>query len=310
MPTPLALEMYLNKLDRSLGYLPVSEKAEIVTAIKNQVLQKMAQDPNQKVDSILTSLGSPQNVANRMLLERGHKPAGNRGAPLVKWLALGLVGAVALICITTLVLAWKFSPVFEVSNGKVKFFGGTVDLDEDIAWNLPDDFNVDAYIQESDDKNYFQNAFSGTHDVLKKELKEIHLVYKNASIFINSAEENKFEWKCITSGTPNSTEGTVESGVFKLDLNPTAAAKCKLTVPKNIRVFIRGHYGALSLTKPSFPVNVEILNASVKISPNPDLKYHFDLKTENGKVDDFISHESPDAIEIKVSIKNGAISSF
>ncbi|MDZ4662359.1 MAG: hypothetical protein SGJ18_12150 [Pseudomonadota bacterium] len=309
MRAPLSLEIYLNKLDRALGPITISDKAEIITEIKNHVMEALARDPSQRVESILSSLGEPEAVANRYLLERGLKPPRLPRYPVIKWLTLGFLGTVGFICITTLLIVWKFSPVIDINDGQVKMFGGLIDMKGNIDWDMPDDFSIDAHIQGyDDDKDIFQNALAGTQDVVTKKITGVSLEYHNAAIRIETAEGSELEWKCITSNTRKKEVGEIENGIFKLDLGATdGGARCKLSIPKNIPITIRGHNGALSLMEPGFSVDAELHNAKVKIRPDDSLKYRFTLQAQNGKIDNFTSFDGPDALEIKISLHNGAI---
>ena len=305
MQAPLALEKYLNKLDRCLGYAPVSTKAEIVTAIKTQVMQALEKDGGQKIESILATLGDPQALANRQLYERGIKPT--QRPRILLWLIFGFLGVLSLMLITTLVIIFKFSPVFEFNNGHMKFFGGTVDIKDDLGWDIPDDFTIDAHIQGFDDDGYFRAAVAGTHDVVSKNISVVKIDYHDAAMRLIAADDNNLDFKCVVGGASKSDLGVVEGNTFKLDLGNSGGAKCKVAIPKNIRVILRGHNGALTIVEPHFSVDAVLHNAKVKIEVDEKLKYRYELKADNGKIDDFTSFDNPEAIEIKIEIHNGVI---
>ena len=124
------LENYLVRLERSLGPISVSEKAEIITEIKSHVLEALSRDETKSTDSILASLGEPEQVASRYLIERGLEPKKPPKHPIVKWIVLGFLGTVGLILITFLIVLWKFTPIVKVSNGEVKLLGGMVEVEK------------------------------------------------------------------------------------------------------------------------------------------------------------------------------------
>jgi len=49
------LEAYLNALDRSLGQIPASDRAEIVMEIKSHILDSQGKTPDISMTSILDS---------------------------------------------------------------------------------------------------------------------------------------------------------------------------------------------------------------------------------------------------------------
>ncbi len=304
MPTPLVLDIYLNNLARCLGNISISEKAEIITEVKTRVLETYNKDTNQKVESIISSLGDPQTVANRYLMERGLKPTIQKRPSFLMWLTLIFLGTTSLFLITIFLIIWKFSPVFEFNDGKFKFFGGNFNI-TDTGW---DDFNIDAHIQGFDDSEYTKSAIAGSHDVVSKNIKVVEIHYQDAAMRLKSTDSHDLDFKCVVTGRPESEVGTVENNIFKLDLGDSEGAKCKLNIPKNMQVVLRGHNGALNIDKARFSLDAELHNAKVKIEPEDSLKYRYDLKANNGKIDDFTSFDSPDALEIKIKIHNGVIS--
>src|SRR5580692_7021999 len=96
------LEDYLRALDKTLGPISTSERAEIVTEIKSHVLE--AQKRGQSIEDVLKSMGEPEQVANRYLLEHGLTPAKAPKRPIVKWLVIGFLGAFGMTLAFALVV--------------------------------------------------------------------------------------------------------------------------------------------------------------------------------------------------------------
>src|ERR1035437_3908034 len=98
MNKELRIEYYLLQLDRSLGALPVSQRAEIVTEIKSHIYASMEKDPNLGIEVILNGLGSAAQVAERYLAVKGIAPlAPSRGHRWLKGLAIVTVAIFAVI---------------------------------------------------------------------------------------------------------------------------------------------------------------------------------------------------------------------
>jgi len=124
------LENYLTRLEKSLGPISVSEKAEIITEIKSHVLDAQSRDESKSVESILSSLGEPEQVASKYLIERGLEPKKPPKHPVVKWIIIGFLGTVFLILLAFFTLLWTVTPVIKVSDTGVKVLGGLINVED------------------------------------------------------------------------------------------------------------------------------------------------------------------------------------
>lgn len=124
------LETYLNRLDKALGQVPVSDRAEIVTEIKGHVVEAQSRDPGKTVDSILASLGEPEGVANKYLMERGLKPGRAPRGNMAKWLTIGFLGTLGMVVLFVTIVLWRFTPIISVdeTKGEVKILGGAIHI--------------------------------------------------------------------------------------------------------------------------------------------------------------------------------------
>ncbi|MCX6111920.1 MAG: DUF1700 domain-containing protein [Proteobacteria bacterium] len=151
------LENYLVRLEKSLGPISVSEKAEIITEIKSHVLEAQSRDNTKSTDSILASLGEPEQVASKYLMERGLEPKKPPKHPIVKWIILGFLGTISLILITFLIVLWKFTPIVKVSDDEVKLLGGVVTVEDShtgISTSEEKDDDVDTSVKTPFIKNF------------------------------------------------------------------------------------------------------------------------------------------------------------
>lgn len=137
MTTEPKLEAYLSELDKCLGQIPVSDRADIIIEIKSHVLTAKEKNPNQSIDAILNSLGDPEAVAKRYLQERGlqfGKPAKTISMmwlpAAIKWLVIGFLGFVMIVVIVIGLLIWRFTPLISVDETKnrVSIGGGIIEI--------------------------------------------------------------------------------------------------------------------------------------------------------------------------------------
>lgn len=287
------LENYLSTLDRSLRSLSVSDRADIVTEIKSHVLSAMERDPNQSIDSVLASLGEPEMVANRYLLERGLKPGKPPISPVVKWIVIGFLGTMALFLAGLVVLAVYLSPVVKVDEEKqqVRLFGGLVQVDGD-----------DVTIGSQKLTKMKNSKFSGNATAEKT----ISLKLSNGKVDIRTAVDQNLSWRCEGTGAsafPLETKGKTQV----LDLSGIAFVDCEIKVPVGRDFSVTGTNGSVDLDEPRFSAAVELANGKVSIDAENGVRYGYDLNVTNGKVDQFTSDPNPE-YRIRVKIGNGKIS--
>jgi hypothetical protein len=93
-------------------------------------LDAQEKTPDISMKSILASLGEPETVANRYLLERGLKVSKAPRTPMAKWLTIGFLGTLSISVLFLTVLLWKFTPILSIDdeNDRVIILGGLIDI--------------------------------------------------------------------------------------------------------------------------------------------------------------------------------------
>ena len=137
------LEKYLFRLDKSLGPISVSEKAEIITEIKSHVLEALSRDAVQTIDSVLSSLGEPEQVASKYLLEKGLKPNKAPFHPILKWIIIGFLGTLIILTLFSSVVIWKLHPTLTMYDniGYLDLMDGTLK----VRFNIKNEHDTSVY---------------------------------------------------------------------------------------------------------------------------------------------------------------------
>jgi hypothetical protein len=301
MTTDSKLESYLSALDKSLGPINVSDRAEIVTEIKSHVLEAQQRDSSQSLDSILSSLGEPEQVASKYLMDRGLKPAKPSKRPIVKWLVVGFLGTFALILGFITMLIFKFSPLIKVDNmeERVVLLGGLVDV------------NGKTGSVSIGDTQLAQHGarFSGSKLIQSSDVDQIFIPFTNAKFSLTNSADKTFSWECKAATHDSETNFiTQDKRVLVLDLGKTSATKCEFKIPARTFVKIVGNNAKMEVEKPQYNLDFTAQNGKVELIPDTEQKYHFDIKAVVGKVDHFESSAEKDALQISISLSNGVVS--
>ncbi len=299
MPLDKKLESYLSQLDKSLGQIPVSERADIVTEIKTHILDACSRSPERSIADVMASFGEPETVANRYLMERGLKPVKAPRSPIVKWLTVGFLGTFGICAATLLLLVWKFSPLISIDENeeRVRILGGLIDINGSEG-NISIDglsFNTNTL------------KISGEKEIKTADIVFLHK-FSNAKVQVAPSSDKLLHWACEVNGTGHDTALKEEEKALVLDLTSAEGSKCTLEVPDGLKLAIEGGNGKITLEKPSAEVNIQISNGKISMKPDNAREYRYDLKVVNGKIDGFDSSTSEKAIPIRMSMTNGKIS--
>ncbi len=298
MNVPKKLEEYLSKLEKSLGPVSVSEKAEIITEIKSHVVEAMERENTQDPRTVLAALGEPEQVASRYLLERGLKPQKPPKHPILKWMTVGFLGTVGMVMLFVLILLWKFTPLIKVDeqNDRVIILGGLIDV------NGSEDSVKVGSIHVSDRHN---SGFNGSMPLDPSQIKSLEIAFSHAKIDLGNSNEKQLIWDCV--GIKSDNFITKKNTTIRVSLSESHQAKCTLKIPAAANVSVIGNNGKLYVEKPHFNMTVRMDNGKVNLSPDSEKKYKFSNSVVHGKMDDFDSSDAKGAINISVSIENGKI---
>jgi hypothetical protein len=303
MNNELKIEYYLSQLDRELQSLTVSERAEIITEIKSHITETIARDAAKPVDTILSDLGTPRQVAERYLVSKG-KPLAprRRTGKMFKWLAIGTVGFFALIFFAGIMAAIYLRPFVHVDQekGRVTLLGGLIDVNEEIGEVRIGDLVVNDDMTES-------VKIKGEEDLSGKDVKFIKIPFNTAKIDVKHATGKTFSWECKAATAASELAAEISAGVLTLNLDKLNLAKCAIELPIGAAVEFRGVNGHMDIDYPFSDVDIAIDNGKVNIHPDPSRVYDFEVKVKNGLKDFFPRSKEKDAVKVKVSVVNGVV---
>lgn len=301
MTTEPKLEAYLAALDKALGPISVSDRADIITEIKSHVLMAQEKNPNEGLSSILASLGEPESVANRYLLERGLKPGKPSKSPMIKWLTIGFLGTFAISCIAVVALVWSFSPLVSVDekNERVILFGGMIDVNGKEGRVKIGNTSIEG--DETGEK------FSGSTLIDVSKVKEMRIEFTNGSFEISPSHSNELNWDCRVGKGSQDSFITNKPDTLLVDFSKIEAVKCELEVPNDIKLRLNGANGKLELNELGSETSIDLSNGKIEINADPEKKYKYDVQVTNGKVSGLVSSDVKEAIPVRIRMANGKI---
>ena len=295
------LERYLTSLDQALKAFPVSDRAEIITEIRSHVLSALERDPETGVDTVLSSLGEAETVANRYLLERGMKPAKTPISPVVKWLVIGFLGTLAMFLIFSAYLIGHFGSILQVDgkNGRVKVLGGLIDIDGGHRLSI------------SSPTNQKKDEFAGSETMPATATATVH--FANGKMRIETTDDDRFSWSCHSKSALRpvakhvAAETSDKGNDLNLDLTAITDPDCVIRLPVNTKFAISAVNGLIEIEEPKFSVDANLVNGQYHFEEDSDTEYRFDVAVTTGTADAFVSSEAPTAKNIKLKLVTGVI---
>lgn len=286
------IERYLSSLENALRAFPVGDRAEIITEIRSHILMALERDTRASVDGVLASLGEPETVANRYLLERGLKPTKTSISPIVKWLVIGFLTTFAMMLIFVGYVFNHFDSLVSVDgkNDRVQILGGLIDVDGK---------KNRISISGVSDKSYF----AGTSPLAPKQTVDVS--FSAGSVKVKVAKGHELTWDCQARGdVPNPVQ---KGDRFVFDLTKNESLDCKLGLPTDAILNLKGAVGKIDLESPTFATSADLTTGKIEFEPADGTAYKFDVAVETGKADEFVSSDKPDAVAVRMRVGIGAI---
>ena len=270
----------------------MSEKAEIVTEIKSHIMDAIENDKSKSIRQVLASLGEPEQVANRYILERGLELQKPPKHPILKWITIGLLGTLCLAMITFFSLIGITTPLIKVDekNDRVQLLGGLIDINQD-----------------RDIKDYESVVFKGEEDISLSHIKEIKVIFSNGKFTIKNKNEDKFRFNCKTKDLKSKIKPMRDDNTLLFDLKDANISYCDLKLPANIKFTMNGNNGKVHLKKLKNHISINMVNGKINFSPDPNSEYKYQISITNGKVDNFLSSDSKAAFQVELFMVNGKI---
>lgn len=278
------LENYLARLERILQPLAVSERAEIVTEIKSHILDALERgDPKPTLASVLESMGTPEHVANRYLMEKQIPMSKPPVSPLVKWLFAGCFLTFASMFLLAAVIVWKF-----VNPEMLKTL-----RDLDLNFN---DGNVVV-----NGKTFKKTK---TYELLPEE-SSLAVKFTDGKVTIENSESREFTAKCKMNQQELPSELVKNAeGIRMLNLGNV---DCDLAIPRGVALTVQGSKGLLEVEEPLFSLDATLDMGLVKIEPHEGTRYGYELHTDFGAVANKLQSDANPEFQMKVHVKMGSI---
>ncbi|MBP9709196.1 MAG: hypothetical protein KBD78_16295 [Oligoflexales bacterium] len=300
------LELYLMKLEKNLGSVAVSEKAEIITEIKSHILEALDRDKNQSIEAVLASLGEPEMVANKYLLERGLKPTRPPRHPIVKWLTIGFLGTLTIFFAFIAFIVWSFSPLLKVdeTTGRVSIMGGMglIDIDGDTG-----SIKYQADSSTVVDKWGSGISFNGDKEIDLLKTPELKINFNNGDFTFIRSESNKLIWDCKGSKTGDTADLSEER--LEMHFKGKKTMKCTVEVPDKLVLQVSGINGRVQLEGLHTDQFVNLENGQIIFEQDEATEYNVEANVKNGQSEDFESHNNDQAYKVFLNVKNGQVKS-
>lgn len=293
------IDKYLEKLEAALYGVSISIRVDILADVKSQIQDNLDSDPSKNIKDILKDVGDPNLVAARSLRERGvaakARPTSSKNT--AKWIILGFLSFMAIACISIALTISKFFPLISIDEkeGRIKILGGMIDIHDSNG-----SLQISQFFGGLGITTQKLSGKVNLKDIGQNELK-INLT--NARFSIEQSPDESVEYQCSIIG-----QGDIKTeSQLVFDLSNSIETKCRLKIPKEIKLAISAQNGKLIFNKLINNIEVNLVNGKIGFSPHPGVDYRYNLSVKNGQIDSFESSLNSNAIEINMNIMNGKI---
>lgn len=320
------LNDYLKQIEDALSEISVADRSDILLELNSHISERL-ENGDQDIDQILAALGSPQQVANRYLLDRGIQPIPPKRFSWLKAFTLGTVGVLALCVIAMVMVIRSFTPLISVNEeeGRVVILGGMIDVNEkegkvslgkglikvDEKGTSNMEFDIDFDIDEGEGK-----SLAGDVETAAK--KRVVIRGQNVKFEVTPSQSKLLTYNCKVGGlgsTDNVTTILDTSSKteisFELPNDILKASKCKFRVPEKLEVKVDAGNGKVILEDLRQDVFVKLANGKVRFEKEPKTSYRFETKIQSGKVvglnDSDFNNSDQKAYKIHLEATNGKI---
>jgi hypothetical protein len=154
--------------------------------------------------------------------------------------------------------------------------------------------------------NNFTNQFNGEYE-LTADQDEVILNFQEGIFNIKNSKNQKVTWDCKLQDAPK--DEIVDPDKDALSLNfQKFNGSCDIEIPLDSKVTIDGGNGQITFDSPQYDLFTELQNGTIKIIPNTEVEYKFDIQVENGsQPTDLKSSNDKDAFEINIQLNNGSV---
>lgn len=297
------LNNYLSKVEGYLRDIGPSERSTIILEIQAQVEQSNKNYPDKSIHQVINDLGEPSALANHYRINKGLKTVkNNKPFSFFKFCMIISLSMIGLLILTTLILTWKFTPLFELDeeNNRITVLGGLIDVNgKSGKVKIMDSYQfVD---------NNFTNSFEGSLDIIDENFDEVVVNFTSGVLNLTYNDQNIVKWSCKLDSPPKEDFINRSDSIIELDFEELSGISCDVSAPSRFKTTVDANDAKVSIAEPLNDIFVELRNGDIEFKPNPEFDYKYDLESSTPTNNFFRSSNNKESIEIKLSTKNGRI---
>lgn len=297
------LNNYLTKVEGYLKDIGPTDRSVIILEIEAQVEQSAKNYPDKTIHQVLKDLGEPSVLANHYRLNKGLKTVKkNKPFSFFKFCFIISASMVGVLILITLVLTWKFTPLFELDeeNNRITVLGGLIDVNgKSGKVKIMDSYQfVD---------NNFTNSFEGSLDIIDENFDEVVVNFTSGTLNLTYNDQNIVRWSCKLDSPPKEDFINRSDSIIELDFEELSGISCDVSAPSNFKTTVDAKDARVTIQEPLNDTFVELSNGDIFFKPNPEIDYKYELESSSTTNNLFRNSDNVEAVEINLSTKNGNI---
>jgi hypothetical protein len=296
---------YLKQLETFLTPLTSEQRAQCIVRVSERIDDLQKHSPDQKISLLLASLGEPKALAMQFFNELNipwklpEKPVAKNS--LFKKLLLTSITLFTLFAVGISLLVWKFTPIVEINEetGRVQFFGGLIDINEDLG-----QLNTRSKIVVQDQNN---NHYSGKESIDTDLFQLVSIDFKQAKLIIKNSIDQTISYQCQSERLDQDVKIIQDTPEYYLQIPDVENIACKIYLPTDIKIKIRGNDSAIKFSFIENDLDFKATSGRVGFAPAPDVQYRYRLSNSNGTIDKFENSNRQSVKQINIELESGSI---
>ncbi|PIR22067.1 MAG: hypothetical protein COV44_09840 [Deltaproteobacteria bacterium CG11_big_fil_rev_8_21_14_0_20_45_16] len=305
------LNIYLKELEEALKSIGAVERSEIILEISSHIRESCSKS-GRPMNEVIGALGTPEQVANRFLMERGLKPIQLKRFGFLKWALAGVGVFIIVGFLSAIFLLKSLLPILDVNDeeGRIRILGGLIDIDEkehkvSLGKGL-------IRIRDEDVSFEFEAIkFQGSYDL--KDIGAIRVKSINGKMQFDQKASSELRYDCRLVNSKKEIDTSklveIEENVLTLDMTKDVGGmNCHFSLPPGLDLDVDLANGKLDFRELKQNLNARLTNGSINFERDPSKSYHVDADVAVGhrKLPKLNAEENFD-YNVKLQVKNGKI---
>ena len=288
------VDYYLGEIDSFIGNVGFSKKQIFLKELKVKI-DSMIELRNGAIskEEIIEELGTARRIAYNFSKKNGASLR-KQSSGVLKFLLWSFAAFLIFLFLSIVFISYKFTPMVEIKDEKIRLMGGNIILDD-----------FDKFFSTVNLKVNTGHEISHSISLKNKNISQLNIKFSNGKYTFNNTSEEEFSYTC--KGLSSMKEHLETDNSIELDLSGQLGTMCDFSIPQGKLVIVNGENGLVNFREIQNSLNLDIKTGSIIFEPLKTENYDYELRVNDGHIDEFENSKDTQAYKIKINLGKGNI---